>query len=128
MSPRATIFGSGATSCETLISSKPTSRAMRATSCSWCRMAIGVQQADGERFDAGVAERLQLLPDRGFGRCDEHLPVVRDALVDFDDGRGQRRRLANRQVEQPRPVLIADVQHVAEAARGDQRRAGAACE
>ncbi len=35
-------------------------------------------------------------------------------------------RLANRQIEQPRAVLIADVQDVAEAARRDQRRAGAA--
>ena len=91
------------------------------------RVAIGVHEADCERFDAGIVERLELLPDYGLDRCGEDLAVVGDALVDFDDGRCERRRLANGEVEEPRPGLVADFEHVAEAARGGQRgaRAGA---
>ena len=59
---------------------------MRAISFSCAGVSIGVEQANRERLDAGVAERLQLLADRRLRRCGEYLPVVGDALVDLDDG------------------------------------------
>ena len=91
-----------------------------------CRVAIRVQQANRKRLDAGIAERLELLPHVGFARNGENLTGVGHALVDFDYRRAKRRRLADRQIEQSRPGLIADLQHVAEAPRGYERGAGTA--
>ena len=67
-------------------------------------------------------KRLQLLPRSCFVWRRKHLPVVRYTLVDFDDGRREHGRLANRQIKQPRPGLVADFQHIAKSARGDERR------
>jgi hypothetical protein len=65
-----------------------------------------------------------LLAHRVGRRFGQDLTVVRHALRDFRHGRGERRRLAHREVEQSRPGLITDFQHVAETARGGQCRAG----
>ena len=90
------------------------------------RMAVGVQQAHGQRLDRPAPQRGQLGTDRRRVGRFQHRAVGRDPLVDFHHRCEQRFRLADRQVEQPRPILIADLEDVAEAARGDQCRRRAA--
>ncbi len=43
----------------------------------------------------------------------QHLAVGGNPLVDFDNGRGQPIGFANVEIEQPRPILIADFEDVA---------------
>ena len=89
-------------------------------------MSRAVQEADRQRFDALFAHIGEQPANRTRVRGLEHDAIGGDALVDFDHRRIERRRLADRQFKQPRPVLIADRQHVAEAARRDQGRSRSA--
>ena len=47
------------------------------------------------------------------------MAVRAETLVDFNNGCDERLWLANRQIKQSWPILIADLQHVAEAPRDD---------
>lgn len=88
-----------------------------------CGVAIAVDQHDRERTHARVEHAAQ----RRFGTLNverhDHLAVRADALVDLDDGLVQRIGQHDVEVEQARPVLVRDAQHVAKAARRRERGA-----
>ena len=79
-----------------------------------------MQQTDPDRFDPRLLQLLQLLTNDLFvGRFD-HPPLDVDSFVDLDGPFKNRDRLADHQIEQPRTVLIADEQHIAESTSGDE--------
>ena len=88
---------------------------------------VGVEVADGDRLHAAP---LELGGNRGhFLALDRaaHGAVVERALRDLEDrtARHQRRRPRRLDVVEDGAVAAADLEHVAEAARGDDRRARA---
>jgi hypothetical protein len=92
------------------------------------RVRVGVQEGDGDRLDAVLAQRLErpgdVLADQlGLDRAVGHQP-----LGDGVDAaaRHQRRRVAGEDVVEVVAVGAADLEHVAEAARRQQPHHGAA--
>ncbi len=85
------------------------------------RVFPGVQQHDGAGVDAGGAGMGEV-PARGFlvQRLDL-LAIDADAAVDLHHLFVQHRGQGDRQVEQPRPRLVADAQRVGEAAVDHQQ-------
>ncbi len=90
-------------------------------------VGVGVQEADGDRLDAlraaGVGDGVEL----GELERDEDAAVAVDPLAHLEaqPPRHERLRLAADEVVHVGPVSAADLEHVAEAARGDERRQGA---
>ena len=91
------------------------------------RICVRVQEADGDRLDtvapARVDDRLQVVE---FERP-EHDAVTVDALAHLEavPAGNERRRLPRDEVVHVRPVPAADLEHVAEAMRRDERSTGA---
>ena len=90
-------------------------------------VGVGVQEADGDRLDAlraaGVGDGVEL----GELERDEDVAVAVDALAHLEaqPSRHERLGLAADEVVHVGPVSAADLEHVAEAARRDERRQGA---
>ncbi len=90
------------------------------------RVGVGMDQADGDAFDA---VRLQDLGDdavdRGFIERDQHLALRAGALDDLDTHMARHERLRQIEVDvvDLEPPFGRDLQGVAEAVRGDERRA-----
>ena len=93
------------------------------------RLAIAVQKTNGDRPQVGTTspQRRELLGDKRWIKRLNHRSVDRHPFSDFQHIREQRFRFANRQLEQPRPVLIADAKNIRESRRGHKhgRRAAA---
>jgi hypothetical protein len=92
------------------------------------RIGIGVDQADGDGLHIHAADFFGRGADRRVIEGFEHCAAGGNALIHLDDpARGNRgyRLDPGIKVCLARNVLAADGQHVAEAARGDERRAGA---
>ncbi|MDR8763757.1 hypothetical protein FEP90_05478 [Burkholderia multivorans] len=86
-------------------------------------VAIAVDQHDRERAHAVVEHAAQRRLGAGEIERRHDLAVRADAFVDLDDGLVQRIGQHDVEIEQPRPVLVRDAQHVAKAARRRERRA-----
>lgn len=86
------------------------------------RIAVGMQEADGHRLDAGLRVPDRRLPHLVFGKRRQHLARRIHAFIDFgaELARHGHRRLAHAVVVQVRARLAADFQHVAKPPRGDQ--------
>ena len=86
------------------------------------RIGIGVQQGHGQGVDPPAAKRSQGgFHLRRLQRL-EHLPLGVHPPRQFHDGGKQDLGLANRQLEQPGPVLVANPQHIAQSPGGYKRR------
>ena len=83
-------------------------------------VAVAVHERHGHGADAGGVRGLERTPDTGFVERRDHLPACADPLVHLDDALVEHVRQHDVACEQVRPVLIADAQRVAEAARGDE--------
>ena len=86
------------------------------------RAEIGVQETNGQRLDALALQGGQLGTDRCRVWSNQDFSFGRDPLIDFHYRREQRLGLADRELEQLGPVLVADPEDVAEALRGDEGR------
>ena len=91
------------------------------------RVEVGVQQADRDRLDPFGDEKPGGALDAGLVERRVDLALGVDPLVDLDPPAplDQGRRLGPAHVVEPRHAQIADFEHVAEAARGDQPGLGA---
>ena len=87
-------------------------------------MAVGVQQADGEGFNAAGAEGNERSAGGGFIEGLENRAVGGEAFRNLDDGFVEFRRLRNVEVEEVRAVLVADAQAIGKTGGGDE---GGAC-
>ena len=89
-------------------------------------VGVGVQEADGDRLDAlraaGVGDGVEL----GELEWNEDVAVAVDTLAHLEaqPPRHERLGLAADEVVHVGPVPAADLEHVAEAARGDERGQG----
>ncbi len=86
------------------------------------RIAVGMQEADRHRLQAGGAQGLRGAAHGRFVQWRDHLALRIQPLRHFDAVRAghQHRRLGHAVVEQVRAGLPADLQDVAEALGGDQ--------
>ena len=89
-------------------------------------VGVGVQEADGDRLDALCAAGLGDGVELGELEWDEDVAVAVDTLVHLEaqPSRHERLGLAADEVVHVGPVAAADLEHVAEAARGDERGQG----
>ena len=122
MSPRLTKRMSGETSCEAITSPKP-SRARERRRAPLVRgMPEAVHEDDRDALDAARARGARgPAASRASSSGRSTSPSARDALVGLDDVGVERRRQLDAKVEEPRPVLVADRERVAEARRRDER-------
>ena len=90
------------------------------------RVAVAVEQADRERFDAVGKETGEGEPGSGCVEGLENRAVGGEALGDCHRGLVEFRRLGDVEIEEPRAVLVADAQAVRETSGGDKGRAGTA--
>ena len=90
-------------------------------------VGVGVQEADGDRLDALRAAGLGDGVELGELEWDEDVAVAVDTLAHLEaqPSRHERLGLAADEVVHVGPVSAADLEHVAEAARGDERGQGA---
>ena len=86
------------------------------------RKAEAVQEDDGDRPQARVVGGLQRHAAVVLVQRPDHLAVGRDALVHLGHPRPEGGRPLDVQLEQARPVLLADGQRLAEAVRDHQQR------
>ena len=84
------------------------------------RMAVAVHERHGHGADTVRVRGVEGAPDAGFVERHDHLPTRADALVHLDDALVEQVRQHDVTREQVGPVLIADAQRVAEAARGHE--------
>ena len=91
-------------------------------------VAVGVQKADRDRFNAVLLERGSCTRDRILIERHEHVAVGIESLGDFDPAmpRHQRRRTLDRVVVEVGPRLPADLDNIAKTGGGQQRGRGAA--
>jgi hypothetical protein len=80
------------------------------------RVGVGVDQRDGRGLDSGGARLRERCPGARLVEGFDLLAVGADAPVDLHHPRVQRRRLADPELEQLRPLLGADLDQVAQAA------------
>ena len=79
-----------------------------------------MQQADCERFASGGFQCEQPFTRGSFVGRAQHVASRIEPLVDLSDSGKQRLGLFDSEVEQSRPVLIGDQQHIAKALRRDE--------
>ncbi len=86
-----------------------------------------MQESHGQRLDAGRVTGLERRLERGLIERTMNRAVGEHALIDLDDliTRDERRMLVDEQVIDVVPKLTLDLEHVAKAAGGDQKGAGA---
>ena len=92
------------------------------------RVAVGMQQRDDHAFAAGLAQRLGRRQHAGLVHRRDHAAIGAQPFVHAEHpvARNQRRRPLGHEVVHVGNLQPADVQHVLEVARGDQRQLQAA--
>ncbi len=86
-------------------------------------MRPGVHQHDGDGADAVGEGGTQRITGGGLVERLDLAAIHRDPAADLGDAFVQQFGQAHIEVEQPRPRLVADAQHVGEAAVDDQQHA-----
>ncbi len=84
------------------------------------RIAVPVEEADGERVDIAIANLLEFAANFNRVRWPKHITAGRQPLGDFHDLGIERPWFAHNQIEEFRAVLVTDLQHVGKAGRRHQ--------